>query len=60
MGFAIFGSTQMDEEGFKNCDYNPFHPEFYDNFGAAIGTTEEEAIDNLEKDMNSTYESFWI
>ena len=59
MGFALLGSTNMDEAGFKNCNYDPWHEEFYDNFASGVGSTEEEAVDNMKKDMSSIADSLW-
>ena len=58
-GIAIMGSTNMDEGGFKACDYNPFHPDFRDNWAAGKGATEAEALDALKADMRSTADSLW-
>lgn len=58
-GIAIMGSTNMDEEGFKACDYNPFHDKFYDNFAEGSGATEAEALDALKADMHQTADSLW-
>jgi len=59
MGIAVFGSTNLDEEGFKRCDYNPFHPEFHDNYVSGKGATEEEAAESLKQDMKQMAESLW-
>lgn len=60
MGFALFGSTNMDEEGFRRAEYNPFHEDFHDNYAVGKGSTqEEEAIEALKKDVASTHESLW-
>lgn len=53
------GSTNMDEEGFKACDYNPFHDKFYDNYAEGAGATEAEALDALKADMHQTADSLW-
>lgn len=59
-GIAIFGSTQMDEAGFKACNYDPFHEQFYDNFASGTGSTEAEAIEALKRDMRQTADSLWF
>lgn len=58
-GVAIMGATNMDEAGFKACNYDPFHSEFYDNTAFGIGTTEAEALDALRADMSSIAVSLW-
>lgn len=58
-GIAIMGATNMDEEGFKACGYDPFHPDFRDNFAQGDGATEEEAIAALKADMRQTADSLW-
>lgn len=60
IGIALLGTTNMDDDGFKRCNSNPFHPEFYDNFCAGKGKTKKEALENLKKDQHSIYESLWI
>lgn len=59
MGFALFGSTNMDEDGFRAAQYNPFHDLFHDNFASGKGTTEQEAIDALKKEIADIHESLW-
>lgn len=58
-GIAILGHTNMDEQGFKNCNHDPFHEEFYDNYAHGFGKTRDEAIENLKKDMSKTADSIW-
>jgi len=58
-GIAIMGSTNMDEEGFKACGYDPFHEKFYDNYAEGTGATETEALDALKADMHQTADSLW-
>jgi hypothetical protein len=53
------GATNMDEEGFKACNYDPFHERFYDNYAAGDGATEEEAIAAMKADMRSLANSLW-
>lgn len=59
IGIALLGSTNMDEEDFRACNYDPFHPEFHDNYATGIGRTEEQAIERLKADMNSIADSIW-
>lgn len=59
-GFALFGSTNMSDEQFKACDYNPFHEDFHDNYHRGIGETEEAAVEALKKDASDMYEHIWI
>ena len=59
MGFALMGATNMTEEQFKRVDYDPFHPEFYDNYAVGIGATEEEAIENMKEFLCEVGESLW-
>lgn len=59
MGVAIFGTTNMDEEGFEKCGGNPFHSEFHDNYVEGSGLTEDEAIKAMEKDYWNMHESLW-
>jgi len=58
-GIAIMGATNMDESGFKACNYDPFHPQFYDNYSEGRGATETQAIDALKQNMKSTADSLW-
>lgn len=60
MGIALFGQTNMDEQGFKDCNNNPFHEKFYDNFVRGFGKTKEMAIANMKKDQTSMADSLWL
>lgn len=60
MGFALFGSTNMDENGFRAAQYNPFHDLFHDNYATGKGTTQEEAIEMLKKEIHNIHESLWL
>ena len=59
VGIAIMGSTNMDEQGFLKCGYNPFHEDFHDNYACGTGKTKEEAIEALKKDISDTTNSLW-
>lgn len=59
MGIAIFGSTNMDEDGFRAAKYNPFHELFHDNYVSGNGATQEEAIEAMKKAHAELYESIW-
>lgn len=59
IGIALMGMSNLDEDGFKKCDYNPFHDKFYDNYCVGKGKTEEEAIEALKVDMKDMADSLW-
>ena len=59
MGFALMGATNMDEDGFKAADYDPFHEKFYDNYASGKGKTVEEAIESMKKDLKDMGDSLW-
>lgn len=59
MGFALFGYTNMNEEEFRASQYNPFHADFHDNYAVGKGSTQEEAIADLKRDVKSLHESLW-
>lgn len=59
MGIAIMGSCNMDEDGFRAAQYNPFHELFHDNYVSGIGATQEEAIEAMKKDLNEMTEGLW-
>jgi hypothetical protein len=59
MGFALFGYTNMSNGRFKRAGWNPFHPEFHDNYATGKGATEDEAIAALKKDVTEIHESLW-
>ena len=59
MGVALFGGANMNECGFKACDYNPFHEKFFDNYVSGVGDTEEKAIANMKTEMRDLAESLW-
>ena len=58
-GIAMMGMTNMDEEEFKACNYDPFHPDFRDNYCIGRGSTQEKAIEELKKDMKDMANSLW-
>lgn len=60
MGFALFGATNMDEDGFRAAKYNPFHELFHDNFATGNGATQEEAIANLKAEVTEIHNSLWL
>lgn len=60
MGIALFGYTNLDEEGLRKAQYNPFHEDFHDNYVSGKGATEEEAIEALKKDRHEMHESLWL
>lgn len=59
MGVALFGATDNTEEQMEKCDFNPFHPDFHDNYVSGKGATEEEAIANMNKDAKDMAASLW-
>lgn len=59
MGVAIFGTSNLDEEGFEAAQFNPFHDLFHDNYVQGDGPTQEAAIDALKKDHRDMHESLW-
>jgi len=59
-GFALMGETNMSEEEFAACDYNPFHENFRDNYSVGIGEDEEKAIAKLKACMKATADSLWV
>lgn len=59
MGFALLGTTNMTEEQFKACGYDPFHEDFRDNFVEGRGKTYEEAIEAMKQDLEQMANSLW-
>jgi len=59
MGFALFGNSNMSEEQLEACDYNPFHDDFYDNYVQGLGSSRDEAVDNMKKNMKGISDSLW-
>lgn len=56
VGIAILGEC-LDED---SKDRSPFDPNFHDNYANGTGKTEEEALENLKKDIFKTQEGlFW-
>lgn len=60
MGISIMGCTNMDDEGFKQAEYNPFHDKFYDNYAYGVGDDKDSAIADMKKQMKETAESLWF
>jgi hypothetical protein len=59
-GFALIGITNMKDDEFAACDYNPFHEKFYDNYAVGKGVNEECALSALKLDIKTTADSLWI
>lgn len=59
-GIAMMGNTNMDEAGFKACNYDPFHQNFNDNICVGFGATESDSLEALKKDMRSMADSLWL
>ncbi len=59
MGVALFGSTNMDDKGFEEAQYNPFHEKFYDNYVEGKGKTLEESIEAMKKDQKETSDALF-
>jgi len=59
IGFSLMGTTNMDEEGFENCNYDPWHAEFYDNYASGHGSTKELAIEAMKKDLHGMGDSLF-
>lgn len=59
-GIALFGETNMTDEQFAACHYNPFHPEFHDNYCVGKGKNEQEAIADLKENMKKTADSLFL
>jgi len=57
MPIAIMGSTNMSEKELKTV--SPFDPRFNDNYVEGKGTTKEEAVKNMEKQISEISESLW-
>lgn len=57
---SIFGSYQMREADLEAIEYNPFHPNFNDNFVRGIGDTEELALKAMKQDSQEISDSLWF
>ena len=59
-GFALMGATNMSDEEFAACNYDPFSDKFFDNYAVGKGGSEEQAIDKLKASMKATADSLWV
>ncbi len=59
MGFALFGQTNMDDDALRDCEANPFHPEFYDNYVTGHGNTHEEAMTAMASELEEISQSLF-
>lgn len=59
-GFALMGETNMSEAGFADCNYDPFHEKFYDNYSVGKGGDEEKAIAQLKANMKYIADHLWV
>jgi len=60
MGIALLGYSNLDEEGMRKAQYNPFHEEFHDNYVSGKGATQEEAIEAMKQDQRDICEGLWV
>jgi len=60
MGISLLGTTNMNEAEFEACKHNPFHPKFYDNYTVGKGATAEEAVEDMQNNLQQTSNSLWI
>lgn len=60
MAISFFGNFNMSEQELERIDYNPFHPDFNDNYAKGVGETEEEALKEMQKDISDIADSLWI
>lgn len=59
-GFSLMGATNMSEDDFSACNYDPFHDKFFDNYAVGKGDSEEQSIAQLKADMKATVDSLWV
>jgi len=59
MGGSMMGHCNMREEEFVACDYNPFHPDWRDNYFSGKGSTAELAVEAMKADMKSLSDLLW-
>lgn len=59
IGIALMGTTNMKQEHFEACNYNPFHKKFFDNYACGKGNSPEQALENMRKDMRQTSETLF-
>lgn len=60
VGFAVMGSTNMDEDDFQKCGHNPFHPDFHDNFARAQGAMPDLAVAGLGAKLKEVSDSLFV
>jgi hypothetical protein len=58
MAIAIMGGYNMTDK--EIATISPFDPRFQDNYVEGKGSTKEEAIINMEKEMKSISDSLWV
>mgnify|MGYP001586671138 FL=1 len=49
VGIALLGCTNMKDSELENA--NPFAQDFRDNYARGVGKTQEEALENLKKEV---------
>lgn len=57
VGIALLGITNMEAEKLK--DANPFDEDFHDNYAHGVGKTQQEAIEEMKKDIGKIADSLW-
>lgn len=58
-GFSLMGNCNMPDHDIEMCGYDPFHPEWHDNFHSGKGDSEQAAIEALKQSATETGEAFW-
>jgi len=53
VGFAVMGPPNMPHQEFVKCGFNPFHPDFHDNYASATEATVEDALKKLSADLKN-------
>ena len=57
MAIAIMCSYNMTDQ--EIATISPFDPKFHDNYVEGKGTTKDEALENMQKDMTAIADSLW-
>jgi hypothetical protein len=58
-GFSLLGLTNMTDEEFETCNYDPFHENFFDNYAFGKGDSEEQARSKLKAELKSIADGLW-
>lgn len=60
VGIAILGMSDMNDDEMREARFDPFHENWHDNYASGKGSTKDEAVENMHKDIKEIADSLWV